>query len=309
MIVGTLLLLTAMVSQWEPYPYTCTDIVAYETRKGDLIFKSTNDEIPESQTERTREIVKLVASEMGADPRLFLIWAKRESKFRYDIVGVHPSDISANQDAWEDHRWSTEKHSYLSDILEDPTHENYWKAKGEYQKIQKFVDNPYYNHEISVPVFIKNSDEPSKYVKVNAWSFPYGLYSMNSALYGEPDMPPWAHCDDDGVFSTIKAVWASRKFQNQCESLGFVGDYGTIDRRFSRGHCMENASKDFSKRAASHHLNVKTRARLGKKFPKKSTKKDVIIQHMKDRVKEECLTEELYKTNLCKNPNAVGFAH
>lgn len=267
------------------YTSSVIDYSSYECEKityGDGKYYSSTT-MSDEEKERSKLVTKLVVEEMGADPELFLLWSERESKNNHKIVCT--VDYKYNRASWR-------KHNKVNYLYKD------------YEGSKNF-------HEALVPIFkgkclkkdsIKCLAAPfNKFI--NAWYFAYGSYSMNSAhfmKYWDPSAPPWAFCSYDGVPADVTAVWVARRYAIECGA-----SYGDIDRRYSRGSCGFTTRR-FKKLARLNGINPKEEPDLGSKFPE-NTNRAFVLAYMTNRINEECLSKELFRSNKCLNKEARGF--
>lgn len=264
---------------------------SFEYKKGK--FKRIKKNWTEEDEQRFKEIIGVIAREMGADPRIFYVWGRREGDFRPSTMMVKRGDHRANKNAWKSHSWSQEKENELVSIMENSPQygagsEAYYQARDHLRKILKYKGNPWWNSKTE---YKRNNLTR----EINQWFFGYGSFGMNSVLYvhvWDKDAPPWILCYDEGIISIITVVWAARKQYEKCRSLGFPKTYGVLDRRFSRGHCSTEYKKGFINRAWKNGLNPHAKPKLGDKWPEETTDRRVIYNYMRTKLIEEGLIEK-----------------
>lgn len=236
----------------------------------------------------TKKLAKMVAKEMGADYRLLLIWMQRGSETNAQAIHVLSPDIKAHKKAWKKYYWTQKKEDFYRKQMSvySPDKKEYWIYKNKLSKILTYKDNIFFESFMKIKKFFKN-----KYIgeeKINYFHYGYGPYDMNSIFYlkrWSSTSPPWIMCNDYGLKAHIVAIWAARDFQKKCKSSGVGDSYGIIDRTYARGHCRK-PNKDFIQRAKRYRLNPHQRARLGKKYPEKTTDRNYIYNYMLFRAKK-----------------------
>jgi len=220
----------------------------------------------------------------------------------------------------------------------------YYAAKAELGRRSIYRNNPFWRTRLELPVYIEATDKTIPDA-MSVWAFGYGLYGMNAVLFTDNwdrQAPPWILCGDEGIIATVVQVWASRKAQVQCEALGIGGTYEDVNRRMASGHCKERTTKKglFLKRADQHGLDVyeyvikagtkswaerdsngkrifkldaegnriPRRAQLGSKWKRDDHTRVEVLEHMRQVIVDECLTEETWMTVECRNPKAKGYS-
>ena len=279
---------------WHDWPNVCNTFSGKRRNSGIPKFKNDPTQKSEAEyiKEKSQRMLKLVASEMGADHRLFWIWARRGSDFLSTSVHVMDDDIIANYNSYNAFKWTQEKENELLAL-------NNHKAKYELSKIQIYKENKFYNLNYLIPIAEK--DGKISYGNVPVFSMAYGPLDTNSAFYlkgFDKNSPPWISCNHYGMVDYVIGIWAARNFARECYNLTdekgkrIGNSYGVIDRRYARGHCMP-ASGDFRKRARGS-LNPDAPAKLGTKFPQNSTDRKEFLTHLISRAIEEGIIEETY---------------
>ncbi|MCA9681017.1 MAG: hypothetical protein KC457_02390 [Myxococcales bacterium] len=236
--------------------------------------------------ERYRDLVAMVADEMGADPRLLTLWALRESTYNPYAIHVLDPDLEASVSSWRQHRWDEDRAHELEGIMaelgaRDP---GYWQAKAELAKISRFRDNRHYDARIEFDVVDREGRRTAQ--STSYWGFGYGPFGFNPTYYlpiWDAEAPPWVFCNDDGIAAIVTAVWAAREQQRECESLGYGDSYEVVNRRFSSGHCNPRPgwASRFRKRARGRGIDPDASAKLGKRWPADSSDRSTVITHMR----------------------------
>lgn len=232
------------------------------------------------QPEKAKEIAKLVAEEMGADERLILLWGTRGSDWHSTSLHLMEEDLKYDRQEYLRYSWSQSKHNKWSNLFDEskPTNSNYWKAKHQLNIIDTFKNNAFYSESY---VFEgKNKKENT----IPVFAIKHGALDINPIYFTkiwDTDAPPWIACNDHGLIQYIVAVWIARKFQKKCTGKVPHGDsYGVIDAMYARGRCQAPSEK-FIKRAKHYGINPAKRAKLGSKWPAKTTDRKEIYEHMK----------------------------
>ncbi len=251
-------------------------------------------EILKKDSQKAKKMAKLVAKEMGADYRLLLIWMERGSNSNPYAVHVMDGDVRAHKKAWKQYIWSQPKERYYLYILKNKNinDSEWWKAKSNLNKILRYKNNLFFRYKKPVDILDENHNILGM-ENVNVFYMGYGPIDMNSVLYSHiwnNNTPPWVMCNYYGLISYIVAIWSARKFQRECQSIGFDGSYGVIDRRYARGKC-DYPNKTFKNFAKKYKLDPYKKARLGNKFPYESTNKEELLKFLLKRAIEEKIIE------------------
>ncbi|GEM_PF-1307743 len=261
-------------------------------------FRRIRHDWDQEDRHRFRGLVGMVAHEMGADPRIFHLWASRESTFNPYAVHVLSNDLSAGLHAWQRHRYDPIEEKRLREIMErtGANSRHYWRAKADLNRITRFRDNPHYENEVSYSVEPARGDRHEE--RRSSWAFGYGPFGFNPTYYlpvWQAEAPPWVFCNEDGLVALISAVWAARTGQRECGRVGQGDSYGVVNRRFSSGHCEPRPRRDalFRKRARGWGIPVDQRAKLGEKWPRKTTDRREILTYMRARALERGLLSPL----------------
>lgn len=244
----------------------------------------------EADRRRFASLVSLVATEMGAEPRLFRAWAMRESSYRPHALHVLDPDVEAATTAYRRLRYSASEEAQLQQVLasvsaRDPA---YWEAKARLRQVQTFRDNAFL--DAMLPLEVLAADGSTSPGSEHAWAFGYGAFGFNPAYFvpvWDARAPPWVFCQDDGLVAIITAVWVARAAKRECEGQGLPGTYAVVDRRFSRGHCGPvGPNSRFRPRAQRVGLDPDAPARLGKRWPRARTDRAEIHGFMRERAVE-----------------------
>jgi len=242
---------------------------------------------------RFRQLIDLVTSEMGANPRLFRTWSLRESTHRPSAIHVLDPDLEAAAVAWHEHTYSSERERVLLEMLAaaDASSRPYWEAKAELSRITTFRDNPFFRDVVEFELRLPDGTQARDVASI--WAFGYGPFGFNPTFFlpiWDPVSPPWIFCGDDGVVAIVTAVWAARLQQRECEEKGVGDSYTVVNRRFSRGHCSRvEADPNFRRRASRAGLDPDARARLGRKWPQESTDRSELLTHLRTLARQQGL--------------------
>lgn len=257
-------------------------------------YKRIRKEWTEEDEQRFQKIIEIVAREMGADPKIFYLWGRREGDFRPSTLMLKIQDVRANRNAWRDHKWTKEKEEELLEIMRNspqrgPGSEVYYQARAKYNKIQKYKNNPWYDY---TRTYI---NEWGKKKEINTWHYGHGSFGMNTTLYvrlWDRQAPPWILCYDEGIISVVVVIWAARKQLDHCRRQGYPQTYGVLDRRFSSGHCSKQYSKGFLRRAKKLGMRPNAKPRLGDKWDQETTNRHEIYEHMRTTLENEGVIEK-----------------
>ncbi len=199
--------------------------------------------------------IRIVAEELGADPKLFLLWAERESSFEPGALHVQDADIRANTKSWQRERR---------------------------------------RHSFGYPDAVLNSRMPVIGMRggIPAFTLGYGMYGMNATLHWhrwDPAQKPEALCSELGIRATVLAIWAARRYQRECRRVQRLGNYEDINRRFGSGHCRVNKRRrrlavDFRRRAKRWGLAPRRFAHLGYAYPEGETDREELIATLLSKI-------------------------
>lgn len=264
------------------------------------------------ERKRVRALIKLVADEMGADHEYLWVKSVLESSGNPEAIHILNQDFQANRGSWHRFTWSEAREAQLEHVMATASKQgkHYWKAKAELHRRTKYKGNPYWHDTVTVQVHGPGEERSSEDVSI--WSRGYGLYGMNAVYYTEdwdPLAPPWILCADEGVIATILQVWAMRHGQQECVRAGYADNWDTVNRRVSRGKCdTHEPGPKYVKLAAQVGLDRTARPRLGTRWPRATSDRHQLLEHMRRRAREECLTRDLYHRSTCTDPKARGYA-
>lgn len=186
----------------------CDRLLLQDTPSGPQLTKARPAWLRNGKTrwtyqKRLRELVRLVAAEMGADDLAAeMIWRKAiyESSGNPGNVHIRSRDLEANRRAANKGRKLATKR---------------WRRA-------------------KVPVYAKRRGRARKIGTHDAWALGRGLYGMVTGLHmhrWSPDAPPWSLCDP--VIATVVMIWAMRAGLEECHGSTLRDAY----RRFSSGKC------------------------------------------------------------------------
>lgn len=250
------------------YMDLCEDpmrVIQIDQKTGESIIPPKR-KITIAEQNRTKDLIRVVAKEMGADPDMFLIWALRESSYRWFKRHQLNPDMEAARTAWKKHRPSETRERELTEMLEAKPD---WSAKAELDRITIYRDNP-------------------TYAAAWRWSTGYGLYGMQPVYHvkrWDPNAAPELLCDP--VVATIVAIWAARAGKSICSSTGHGDSYQVVNRIFSTGHCTPGVHEDrFAIRAQRRGLDYLETAQLGSKWPQATTDRAEVLAHMNAKIAE-----------------------
>lgn len=252
---------------------------------------------------RTKQLAKTIAQEMGADPRYLLLAMARGSGYNPHAIHILNPDIEAHVNAYKKFRWSEKKEKRLAEIVsagpQSYSDKRYYKAKRDLRRVQTYKDNPYYEQRVTYDVVMPNGDRYKESMPVfNYGTGPLDMNSVYFVKHWDKNSPPWIFCSHQGIPAFITMIWALRKSQKECISLekqgklpeGTGNTWGVIDRRYAVGRCKEPSQK-FVNRAKKRGLDPNGKARLGKKWPRETTNRQEILEHMINKAKEQGLID------------------
>ncbi len=247
--------------------------------------------------DRFRELVSMVAKEMGAEPRLFHAWAMRESTYRPSALHVLNPDVQGATQAWRKYAYNEREEARLEAALakSEATDERYWKLKGRLARLRRFKGNPHLFAQVRYDQVAPDGSVTK--TRGSAWAFGYGPFGFNPAYFvqvWDAKAPPWIFCHDDGIPAIVTAIWSARAHQQECEAAGVGGSYNVLNRRLGRGHCVQpEPESGFVDRLARMGLDAHRRARLGKKHPAADTDREVLLGVLRARAREQGLLSPL----------------
>ncbi len=247
----------------------------------------------EDDRDRFRRLIGLVASELGAEPRLFQAWAMRESTYRPSSLHVLDPDVNGAAAAWRRYAYDADEEARLEDDLagRDATDAGYWEVKGKLARLRRFKGNAHLYAEVEYEQVAPDGTQST--ARGSAWAFGYGPFGFNPAYFvqvWDPRAPPWIFCHDDGIVAIVTAVWAARTHQRECQAAGVGGSYLVLDHRLGRGHCgAPDPQSGFVDRLRRLGLDAHRQARLGKKYPAETTDRAALLETLRTRARAEGL--------------------
>lgn len=269
-------------------PYVCERFELRVRKDGRVWHKRLRHPWTEADRQRFRDLIELVAKELGADPKLLTLWALRESTYNPYAIHVLDPDVEASITSWRRHRWDPERAAELEAVMtelgaRDP---GYWTAKAELARISRFRDNLHYDAKIDYELVA--TDGARHLGERSAWSYGYGPFGFNPTYFlptWDAAAPPWVFCNDDGLAAIVTAIWAAREHQRECAGLGFGSSNEVVNRRFSSGHCepRPDRAEKFRKRARTRGINPDARARLGSRWPAETSDRAQLLSELRQQ--------------------------
>ncbi len=266
-------------------PYVCERFELRVGERGRTWHKRLRRSWTEDDRERFRELVRFVAHELGADPKLLTLWALRESTYNPYAIHVLDPDVEASTASWRRHRWDPDRAAALEAKMQelgarDP---GYWAAKAELARISRFRDNPHYDAQIAYELVADGERRPGQR---SAWGYGYGPFGFNPTYFlplWDASAPPWVFCNDDGLAAIVTAIWAAREHQRECKALGYGDSNEVVNRRFSSGHCepRPNRAHKFRARARARGIDPNAKAKLGDRWPADATDRDALLDALR----------------------------
>ncbi|TPV95381.1 MAG: hypothetical protein B7733_10270 [Myxococcales bacterium FL481] len=275
-------------------PNHCEDFTVVENSRGQLRYRRNRRSWTRADQRGFRRLVGMVASEMGAEPRLFQLWSLRESSHRPTAIHVLNPDLEGAVKAWERHLYRPDRALELGEMMRNygAKRREYWQAKAELDRRQTFRQNPHYLEELEFDFLGAHGDRQRR--RASRWSFGYGPFGFNPTYFvpvWDQTAPPWVFCSEGGIVAIVTAVWAAREHQAECRSQGMGESYSVVNRRFSSGHCRPRPGREamFARRARIQGLDPSRTARLGRRWPSESTDRAAIVAHMRARARADGL--------------------
>ena len=309
-VVGT----TVTARPWD-LPNQCEriDRKVWSKKRERYYYKRARHKYTHEDRKRVRAVIKLVADEMGADHRY--LWAKSiiESSGNPETIHILNADFEANRVTWHRFTYSERREKQLLDLKEKYGAQSkvFWRAKADLHRIRKYKGNQYWDETQEVQVYGPKDHRSTETPSI--WSWGYGLYGMNSVYYTEDwdnQAPPWILCAEDGLIATVIEIWALRHGIQECVAQGYENNWDTANRRVSRGKCDEHTpGKKYVHWAAQMGLERDKAPKLGTKWDRKTSDRQQLLDHMRKRIVEECLTPELYQRSACTNEKARGYSN
>lgn len=291
--------------RWADYENYCETFTVVEgttrvkNKHGEKVwpvnYKRNRYKRKRSDQRRTRQLIRMVAQEMGADREgqyLVDMIAHHESSWNPEAIHILNPDLDANKKAWSRHTYNEHREAELERKLAeaDARGKKFWGIKRALSNIRLYKGNEYWDTRLQYTYQIPERESRGKTYPASewqesrsVWAFGYGLYGMNAVLYThvfDPYAPPWVLCGDEGIAATIAIIWALREQQSDCTYLTEQdpkqwgpdgGNARGVIRRFARGQCSNKRlgrawHKLFDQYA--EYLNPEDIPDFGKKFPK-----------------------------------------
>lgn len=291
---------------WTNYPNVCETFTVYQsprrvkTKKGwkyPLNYRRNRYKRSRADQTRTRELVELVAREMGVkEPEFFAAFALHESSWNPEAIHILNPDREANQRAWKRHSYNRSRELELESKMSQVTAQDkeYWHYKAQLADIRLYKGNTHWEDRLQYDFVIPGrtvqlrGEEPQEIPQEvlqqtrNVWSFGYGLYGMYAVGFvhiWDKEAPPWILCADEGIISTVIQVWAARNAVSECDYLSdkdpekWGPDGGTYEgavRRLARGHCSDDRLGPAWRRVMKRYSGIPwdQHADFGNKFPR-----------------------------------------
>lgn len=284
-------------SNYGASPSSCEGFEVIVDQRGRPRHKRIRKPWTKTDRHRFRGLVGLVASELGAEPRLFQAWALRESTYRPSALHVLNPDVQGATTAWRKYAYDAEAEARLEARMDatEATDPDYWQVKGQLARLRRFKGNPHLfatvDYKTTGPDGTVSSSQGS------AWAFGYGPFGFNPAYFvqvWDAKSPPWVFCHDDGLAAIVTAIWSARAHQRECEAADVGGSYLVLNHRLGRGHCaMPDPQSKFIDRLGRVGLDAHARAKLGKKYPQAETDRAALLEHLRARARQEGLLSPL----------------
>jgi hypothetical protein len=263
---------TVTTNPWHNYPNECETFTVIQspklvrrkdgTKSYPLRYRRNRYHRPRSDLDRTKQIIELVAKEMGVKPvKLFTGHASHEASLNPEAIHILNPDLDANSRAWTRHSYNRSKELALEAQLAkaDARTKEFWSVKAKLADVRLYKGNPHWNDRLQYNYVIPETKGregqkiPGERMPEsrNVWQFGYGLYGMYAVGYvknWDREAPPWILCSHQGVVATIINIWAARKAQAECAALSANNPdkYGTdggsnlgVLRRLARGKCSD----------------------------------------------------------------------
>lgn len=284
--------------RWDRYDNVCESFTVVEgdhlvkNRRGERVYpiryRRNRYKRTRSDQTRTRELIRFVAKEMGADREgqyLLDMMAHHESSWMAESIHILNGDLDANQKAWERHSYSVYREQELVKQLKEASAQKskFWKIKAKLADVRMYKHNPHwgvrleYTHKVPERTHRGKTYAAQEWKDTRSvWAFGYGLFGMNAVLYTHvlaQDAPPWVLCADEGIVATVTAIWALREQQQTCEYLSRKNPekYGTdggsvrsVIHRWGSGRCGKGRPGKAWRRLMKG--NSSRLAKLGVKF-------------------------------------------
>lgn len=274
-------------------PKNCERFVVIQDDKGRNRYKRIRKRWTHDDTKRFRKLVGMIAREMGAEARLFQAWSLRESSYRPSALHVLNPDVAGAATAWRRFAYSRTEEKKLEAVLasSDAKGSAFWRARGRLKQIRRFKENPFLGERVRYDIV--HPDGTVEHTDGSAWAFGYGPFGFNPTYFlpvWDARSPPWVFCHDDGLIAVVTAIWSARAHQRECERQGIGGSYSVVNRRFASGHCVvPDPASPFKKRMSRLGIDADARAKLGRRFKRGETDRNVLLAHLRHRAVAEGL--------------------
>ncbi len=259
---------------------------------------------------RTRNLVRTVAREMGADPDFIAKIVLHESTFNPYAIHVLNPDLESNKKAEEDFIYRDNVARDLRWQLTQPKTSDAVKSgiRRRLAKMERYRGNPHLgdriqfetDKKVDLSANLKNVKKGEKTTVKHTrsvWAYGYGLAGMNATLflhYWDTEAPPWVLCQDQGIVATAVLVWALRKQKAECLSVakrdpdkyGEQGTIRTVTHRFARGRCEGTPRLKPSWYKLFEGMDLGSQVRLGRKW-KQDSDRDELLAHMRTVLTEK----------------------
>lgn len=293
---------------WKTYPNACETFTVIEGAARVRNKKTGKMEYPirfrrnrfnrkRGDQRRTRELIRLVAREMGADEAgqyLVDMIAHHESSWNPEAIHILNRDLDKNLEAWEHFSYDAGREMQLQQKLRTTSAKSkeFWKIKAELADLRMYKGNPFWNaqleyvHKIPERTLHGETTEAMEFTeRRSVWGYGYGLFGMNSVLYMhvfDKTAPPWVLCGDEGIVAVVTAIWALREQQSDCAYLTGKNPerWGTdggnargVVHRFASGHCGDGKFRGAWRRLMTSsdydaHIDWDKAPDFGHLFPK-----------------------------------------
>jgi hypothetical protein len=292
--------------EWVDYPNACETFTVIEGSKRvknektgkmkyPLRFKRNRFKRKRSDQRRTRELIRLVAQEMGANEAgqyLVDMIAHHESSWNPEAIHILNRDLDKNLEAREHFSYDAGREKQLQQKLQTTSAKTpvFWKIKAELANLRMYKGNPFWNaqleyaHKIPERTLHAETTEAMEFTeRRSVWGYGYGLFGMNSVLYThvfDKTAPPWVLCGDEGIIAVVTAIWALREQQSDCAYLTNKNPerWGTnggnargVVHRFASGHCGDGKFRGAWRRLMESydaHIDWDKAPDFGNLFPK-----------------------------------------
>lgn len=290
---------------WANYPNVCETFKVIQSSKRvktktgwryPLNYRRNRYKRSKADQKRTRQLVELVAREMGVkEPKFFAAFALHESTWNPEAIHILNPDREANQRAWKQHSYNRGRELELEAKMRATSAQDkkFWRYKAQLADVRLYKGNTHWNDRLQYDFIIpgrtvreggKTMEVPKEVITESrsVWGFGYGLYGMYAVGYvhiWDREAPPWILCGDEGIVATVVQVWAARNAVSECDYLTGKnsekwgedgGTYEGVVRRLGRGHCSDARLGKAWQRVMKQYDTVPwdEHADFGHKFPR-----------------------------------------